>query len=136
MVLTIRRAVAIFVGAALLALVASVPVFATAQTGDIDCADFDSQQQAQAELHRDPADPYTLDTDDDGVACEGRFGAPRSRTDAAGDATTGGRSDSGAASGRPSDGDGEGPGSRAAATRTLPDAVEAGGGYCATHDGC
>jgi hypothetical protein len=35
-----------------------------------DCADFDSQQEAQAELDRDPSDPSNLDADDDGEACE------------------------------------------------------------------
>lgn len=35
-----------------------------------DCCDFDSQQEAQAELNRDPSDPNNLDADNDGVACE------------------------------------------------------------------
>jgi hypothetical protein len=35
-----------------------------------DCASFDSQQEAQAELNRDPSDPSNLDADNDGVACE------------------------------------------------------------------
>jgi hypothetical protein len=38
-----------------------------------DCADFDSQADAQAELRRDPSDPNVLDEDDgadDGIACE------------------------------------------------------------------
>ena len=38
--------------------------------GDLDCGDFATQQEAQAELERDPADPNNLDADDDGVACE------------------------------------------------------------------
>ena len=35
-----------------------------------DCASFDSQQEAQAELNRDPSGPSNLDADNDGVACE------------------------------------------------------------------
>jgi hypothetical protein len=35
-----------------------------------DCASFDSQQEAQAELERDPSDPSNLDADNDGRACE------------------------------------------------------------------
>ena len=38
--------------------------------GDLDCADFATQQAAQRELERDPTDPNNLDADDDGVACE------------------------------------------------------------------
>ena len=134
MELTIRRAAAIFVGAALLALVSSVPMFATAQTGDIDCADFDTQRQAQAELDRDPSDPNTLDTDDDGIACEGRFGTPSSQRDTAGGANADRAAGGGA--GRAGSGDGRKAGGGAAAPREVPDAVEAGGGYCATHDDC
>jgi Excalibur calcium-binding domain len=37
---------------------------------DLDCADFATQQEAQAELARDPSDPNNLDADGDGVACE------------------------------------------------------------------
>lgn len=47
--------------------------WATAQddprTG-LDCADFSSQAEAQAELERDPSDPNVLDRDNDGEACE------------------------------------------------------------------
>ena len=35
-----------------------------------DCGDFDSQQEAQRVLERDPSDPNNLDADNDGVACE------------------------------------------------------------------
>ena len=52
---------------ALVFLVAS-PVMA--QDGDLDCADFDSQAEAQAELESDPTDPNNLDADNDGIACE------------------------------------------------------------------
>jgi LPXTG-motif cell wall-anchored protein len=37
---------------------------------DLNCADFDSQQEAQAALDRDPSDPNNLDADNDGQACE------------------------------------------------------------------
>ena len=39
-------------------------------TRDRDCADFDSQAEAQAALDDDPSDPERLDADDDGIACE------------------------------------------------------------------
>jgi hypothetical protein len=39
-------------------------------TEDLDCADFATQQEAQAELERDPSDPHNLDADNDGIACE------------------------------------------------------------------
>ncbi|MEU3251497.1 hypothetical protein [Streptomyces sp. NPDC006997] len=65
-----------------IALAAAVTVLATAgpatgtahaQAEDLDCRDFTYQEDAQAELARDPRDPYRLDEDqgpDDGVACE------------------------------------------------------------------
>jgi hypothetical protein len=40
---------------------------------DLDCSDFAFQEDAQAELRRDPSDPNRLDEDrgpDDGIACE------------------------------------------------------------------
>jgi hypothetical protein len=43
---------------------------ASAQTDEFDCASFDSQEEAQAELESDPDDPSNLDADNDGVACE------------------------------------------------------------------
>ncbi|MFJ8914505.1 excalibur calcium-binding domain-containing protein [Amycolatopsis sp. NPDC102389] len=43
---------------------------------DKDCADFPSQAAAQAELKKNPRDPYKLDGDHDGYACESRFGEP------------------------------------------------------------
>ncbi len=43
---------------------------ASAQTDQFDCASFDSQEEAQAELESDPSDPSNLDADDDGRACE------------------------------------------------------------------
>ncbi len=46
------------------------PAVADSHTGDLDCADFESQAAAQAEYLSDPSDPHGLDGDDDGVACE------------------------------------------------------------------
>jgi hypothetical protein len=43
-------------------------------SGDLDCADFSSQEAAQAEYDADPGDPNGLDRDDDGYACEVFFG--------------------------------------------------------------
>lgn len=37
---------------------------------DLDCSDFDFQEDAQDELENDPDDPNNLDDDNDGVACE------------------------------------------------------------------
>ena len=37
---------------------------------DLNCEDFDSREEAQAELDRDRSDPHNLDADDDGLACE------------------------------------------------------------------
>lgn len=39
--------------------------------GDVDCADFASQAEAQAVLDADPSDPNGLDADNDGTACKG-----------------------------------------------------------------
>ena len=42
----------------------------TAQQQDLDCADFATQAEAQAEFDAEPSDPNGLDADDDGIACE------------------------------------------------------------------
>ncbi|WP_170225903.1 hypothetical protein [Pseudonocardia cypriaca] len=42
--------------------------------GDRDCADFDSQADAQAAFEESSNDEDGLDADDDGVACEDHFG--------------------------------------------------------------
>lgn len=48
----------------------TVPV-TTSTVPDLDCEDFTSRQAAQAELDKTfPRDPYNLDGDDDGLACE------------------------------------------------------------------
>lgn len=38
--------------------------------GDLDCADFATQEEAQAVLDADPSDPHGLDGEGDGIACE------------------------------------------------------------------
>ena len=40
-----------------------------AQTDDLDCEDFATQEEAQAVLDEDPADPNNLDPNKDGIAC-------------------------------------------------------------------
>lgn len=37
---------------------------------NLNCADFETQEEAQAVLDADPSDPHGLDADKDGVACE------------------------------------------------------------------
>ncbi len=37
---------------------------------DLNCSDFDFQEEAQAELESEPNDPNNLDSDNDGTACE------------------------------------------------------------------
>lgn len=57
--------------AAVLAAAASFPLAGTAVAqGDLNCDDFATQEEAQAEYERDPSDPHNLDGDNDGVACE------------------------------------------------------------------
>src|SRR5215217_3654265 len=36
----------------------------------LNCSDFTYQEDAQAELDRDPSDPHNLDANNDGIACE------------------------------------------------------------------
>ncbi|MFD2078493.1 Excalibur calcium-binding domain-containing protein [Actinopolymorpha cephalotaxi] len=43
---------------------------ATADTDKYDCEDFSTQQEAQTVLEQDRSDPYGLDRDNDGIACE------------------------------------------------------------------
>jgi hypothetical protein len=39
------------------------------QQGDLDCEDFQTQEEAQAVLDQDPSDPNNLDPNGDGIAC-------------------------------------------------------------------
>lgn len=41
-----------------------------AAQNQFNCTDFSTQQQAQAQLNKDPSDPSRLDADHDGIACE------------------------------------------------------------------
>lgn len=43
---------------------------AASAQGDLDCADFATQAEAQATFDADPTDPNGLDRDNDGIACE------------------------------------------------------------------
>jgi hypothetical protein len=51
----------------------SRPAERTVSSSDVDCSDFSSQAEAQAELDRDTSDPNNLDDDGDGKACEDFF---------------------------------------------------------------
>jgi hypothetical protein len=69
-----RRALTTAAAVAGLALLGPVP-FASAQlatplVGDVDCKDFQYQEEAQAVLDATPGDPNHLDDDKDGIACE------------------------------------------------------------------
>jgi hypothetical protein len=61
---------------------------------DRDCADFDSQPEAQEVLEDDPSDPNGLDGDSDGVACEdlpgGSSASPSASASASPSASAGG----------------------------------------------
>ena len=46
------------------------PLAGVAAAQDLDCADFQTQAQAQAVYDQNPSDPNGLDRDKDGVACE------------------------------------------------------------------
>src|SRR5215218_638264 len=65
------------------------------QTDDLDCEDFETQEEAQATLDQDPADPNNLDPNHDGIACallpsaEDRAAALADEAAAATDANTG-----------------------------------------------
>ncbi|WP_247415425.1 hypothetical protein [Halomarina salina] len=61
---------------------------------DLNCDDFDTQEDAQAEYDQDTTDPNDLDRDDDGVACEDSFGAGDGETDDSTDASEDGSDES------------------------------------------
>ncbi|ADJ41992.1 excalibur calcium-binding protein [Amycolatopsis mediterranei S699] len=69
-----RRALTTAAAVAGLALLGPVP-FASAQlatplVGDLDCKNFQYQEEAQAVLDATPGDPNDLDRDKNGIACE------------------------------------------------------------------
>ncbi len=45
-------------------------ISSAAAQGDLDCKDFSSQEDAQANLDANPSDPNGLDRDNDGQACD------------------------------------------------------------------
>ena len=49
---------------------APLPAQAQDASDPFDCADFTTQEEAQAEYDLDPSDPSGLDGDSDGIACE------------------------------------------------------------------
>ncbi|MGH4025561.1 MAG: excalibur calcium-binding domain-containing protein [Pseudonocardiaceae bacterium] len=55
---------------------AAAPAPVPATPADRDCSDFASRAEAQAALDAAPSDPERLDADNDGLACEARFGEP------------------------------------------------------------
>jgi hypothetical protein len=76
----------------------SLSVAGVAQAQDLNCDDFASRAQAQAELDEHPSDPNGLDADHDGQACEefqyggsggvGQVATPPVGSVAAGDGST------------------------------------------------
>lgn len=48
----------------------SAPAYGGYSSGDLDCSDFGSWEEAQEAYEDDPSDPNGLDADGDGVACE------------------------------------------------------------------
>ncbi|MFJ8039600.1 excalibur calcium-binding protein [Kitasatospora sp. NPDC096147] len=66
------RRIATFAGATVLLAVSALPLAGAAQAQDVDldCKDFSTQQEAQAEFDRRAGDPNRLDADKDFKACE------------------------------------------------------------------
>lgn len=65
-------------GLTVAASVMTVTTAVAAEGGDLDCPDFSTQSQAQAEYDRDPSDPSDpnrLDQDGDGIALSPPAGA-------------------------------------------------------------
>jgi hypothetical protein len=58
-------------------------------SGDLDCADFATQAEAQAEFDADPSDPNGLDADNDRIACEELSGAAGTDDAATGEGANG-----------------------------------------------
>jgi len=61
-----QKGALIFAPLLVLALLLVFVSVASAQDNNLNCADFSSQAEAQAELDRNPSDPNNLDADDDG----------------------------------------------------------------------
>ncbi|MFF9624060.1 excalibur calcium-binding domain-containing protein [Streptomyces griseosporeus] len=58
------------VAGALIAAAAVVTLAQPAHAQDVDCSSFTYQEDAQSVFRGTPGDPYRLDEDNDGVACE------------------------------------------------------------------
>jgi hypothetical protein len=71
-------------------LILSPAAVAQGATGDLDCADFDTREQAQAALDAGPGDPNGLDADGDGLACESLPGGAAEDGTMMGGGSTGG----------------------------------------------
>ncbi|SFI88511.1 excalibur calcium-binding domain-containing protein [Amycolatopsis sacchari] len=66
---------------AALALFAPAPALFANAADTLNCGDFQYQEDAQAELEKNPADPNNLDGNDDGVACESLPHRPKTTTE-------------------------------------------------------
>ena len=66
------RRLLLLLATAAMAMLVAAPALAQ---DDLNCDDFGSQAEAQAELRANPSDPNGLDAKNDGVACE-TFGYP------------------------------------------------------------
>lgn len=79
-----RRALTTAAAVAGLALLGPVSLasaqLATPLAADLDCGDFQYQEDAQAVLDQDKSDPNHLDDDKDGIACETRPHRPQQNT--------------------------------------------------------
>lgn len=53
-----------------LCMTAVLVITTAASAQDLDCSDFDSQEEAQAVLSDDPENPNFLDLDSDDIPCE------------------------------------------------------------------
>lgn len=70
-----------FAVACVVSVVATLPLAGVASAQpERDCPDFATQADAQAALNSVPGDPERLDADDDGIACESRFGGGSAST--------------------------------------------------------
>jgi hypothetical protein len=70
-------------------------VIQLAQADDFDCEDFETQEEAQAVLDEDPADPNNLDPNQDGIACALLPSAGDQETDPGDDASAAQDADAG-----------------------------------------
>ena len=114
------------------AALTTLPLAGVAQAQpDRDCPDFATQQEAQAAFDSRPGDPERLDGDDDGYACESRFGEP-SGSAPSGSAPSGSGRDSGSRGGPAADsGDATGSTGRSQVTDLPRGAVDTGDGSTA-----